>query len=220
MINKLKVLNRVLDTGVVAVIRGKDMEEALKTSKACVEGGVDILEVTFTVPKAETVIARLCEELGDSAVVGAGTVLDSETARIAILNGAQFIVGPNFDLETAKLCNRYQIPYMAGCMTINEIVKALEGGVDIVKLFPGGAFGPSIIKDIKAPLPQVSIMPTGGVSLDNIKTWIDNGCVAVGVGGALTEGAKTGDFEKVTSVAREFVEKVREARGIKETVVC
>lgn len=213
MMNKVKVLNRVVETGVVAVIRGKDIEEAIKTSDACVEGGVDILEVTFTVPKAERVIEKLREEYGDKAVVGAGTVLDSETARVAILHGAQFIVGPNFDLETAKLCNRYAVPYMAGCMTINEIVRAMEAGTDVIKLFPGSAFGPSIIKDIKAPLPQVTIMPTGGVSLDNVHEWIGNGCIAIGVGGALTAGAKTGEFNKITETAKAFVDKVKKARG-------
>lgn len=213
MMKKMKVLNRVMETGVVAVVRGKDLEEAVKISDACVAGGVDILEVTFTVPKAERVIEKLCDEYGDRAVVGAGTVLDSETARVAILHGAQFIVGPNFDLEVAKLCNRYAVPYMAGCMTINEIVKAMEAGTDVIKLFPGSAFGPSIINDIKAPLPHVTIMPTGGVSLENVHEWIGNGCIAIGVGGALTAGAKTGDFNKVTETAKQFVEKVKAARA-------
>ncbi|MGL5353645.1 MAG: bifunctional 2-keto-4-hydroxyglutarate aldolase/2-keto-3-deoxy-6-phosphogluconate aldolase [Clostridium sp.] len=213
MMKKMKVLNRVMETGVVAVVRGKDLEEAIKISDACVAGGVDILEVTFTVPKAERVIEKLCDEYGDRAVVGAGTVLDSETARVAILHGAQFIVGPNFDLEVAKLCNRYAVPYMAGCMTINEIVKAMEAGTDVIKLFPGSAFGPSIINDIKAPLPHVTIMPTGGVSLENVHEWIGNGCIAIGVGGALTAGAKTGDFNKVTETAKQFVEKVKAARA-------
>lgn len=213
MMNKVNVLNRVMETGVVAVIRGKDIEEASKISAACVAGGVDILEVTFTVPKAERVIEKLREQYKDKAIVGAGTVLDSETARIAILHGAQFIVGPNFDLETAKLCNRYAIPYMAGCMTINEIVKAMEAGTDVIKLFPGSAFGPSIINDIKAPLPYVTIMPTGGVSLDNVHEWIGNGCIAIGVGGALTSGAKTGDFNSITETANKFVEKVKAARA-------
>lgn len=213
MMNKIKILNRIAETGVVAVVRGKDTEEAIKIADACVAGGVNILEVTFTIPKAERIIEKLREQYGDRAVVGAGTVLDSETARIAILHGAQFIVGPNFDLETAKLCNRYAVPYMAGCMTINEIIKAMEAGTDVIKLFPGSAFGPSIIKDIKAPLPYVTIMPTGGVSLDNVHEWIGNGCIAIGVGGALTAGSKTGDFNKITETAKKFVEKVKDARA-------
>lgn len=213
MMKKMGILNRVMKTGVVAVIRGKNLEDAIKISDACVDGEVDILEVTFTIPKAERVIEKLTEKYGDRAVVGAGTVLDSETARIAILHGAQFIVGPNFNLDVAKLCNRYAVPYMAGCMTINEIVKAMEAGTDVIKLFPGSAFGPSIINDIKAPLPHVTIMPTGGVSLENVHEWIGNGCIAIGVGGALTAGAKTGDFNKVTETAKQFVEKVKAARA-------
>ncbi|MEG2291048.1 MAG: bifunctional 2-keto-4-hydroxyglutarate aldolase/2-keto-3-deoxy-6-phosphogluconate aldolase [Clostridium sp.] len=214
MLNKIKVLNRVVETGVVAVIRGLDAQEAIKIASASLEGGIDILEVTFTVPKANTVIEKLVNMYGDKAVVGAGTVLDSETARIAILSGAQFIVGPNFDLEVAKLCNRYGIPYMAGCMTINEIIKAMEAGTDVIKLFPGSAFGPSMIKDIKAPLPHVTIMPTGGVSLENVHEWIGNGCIAVGVGGALTASSKTGDYKKISEIAMQFVEKVKEAREV------
>lgn len=214
MLNKIKVLNRVVETGVVAVIRGLDVEEAIKIASSSIEGGIDILEITFTVPKANIVIERLVNMYGDKVVVGAGTVLDSETARIAILSGAQFIVGPNFDLEVAKLCNRYGIPYMAGCMTINEIIKAMEAGTDVIKLFPGSVYGPSMINDIKAPLPQVTIMPTGGVSLENVHEWIGNGCIAVGVGGALTAPSKTGDYKKISEIARQFVDKVKEAREV------
>lgn len=214
MLNKIKVLNRVVETGVVAVIRGQDIEEAIKIASSSVEGGIDILEITFTVPKANTVIEKLVNMYGDKAVVGAGTVLDSETARIAILSGAQFIVGPNFDLEVAKLCNRYGVPYMAGCMTINEIIKAMEAGTDVIKLFPGSVYGPAMIKDIKAPLPQVTIMPTGGVSLENIHEWIGSGCIAVGVGGALTGPAKNGDYKKISEIARQFVDKVKESREV------
>ena len=141
-------------------------------------------------------------------IIGAGTVLDSETARIAILAGAEYIVSPCFDEATAKLCNRYQVPYMAGCMTIGEIVRAMEAGVDIVKLFPGSAFGPDFIKAIKAPLPQANIMPTGGVSLENVDQWIKNGVIAVGAGGKLASGTS----EEITATAKAFVAKVKEAR--------
>ena len=139
-------------------------------------------------------------------------MLDSETARIAILAGAEYIVSPGFDKETAKLCNRYQIPYMAGCMTLTEIITAMEACVDVIKVFPGSSFGPDFIKAIKGPLPQTVLMPTGGVSLDNVDQWIKNGCVAVGVGGELTGPAKKGDYEKITEIAKEFVEKIKEAR--------
>lgn len=214
MIKKLETLNRITEVGVVAVVRADNADMAEKISKACIEGGIPAIEVTFTVPGADKVINSLKEKFTEKElIVGAGTVLDSETARVAILAGAQYIVSPGFDLETAKLCNRYQIPYMAGCMTITEIIKALEAGTDVIKLFPGSAFGPNMIKDIKAPLPQVPIMPTGGVNLENVHQWIKNGCIAVGVGGNLIAGAKTGNYEEITSIAKEFVAKVKEARS-------
>lgn len=214
MIEKLETLKKIIDVGVVAVIRTENADMAEKTSKACIEGGVSAIEVTFTVPGADKVITSLKEKFPkDQLIVGAGTVLDSETARIAILAGAEYIVSPGFDLETVKLCNRYQIPYMAGCMTITEMIKAMEAGADVIKLFPGDAFGPSMVKNIKAPLPQVPIMPTGGVSLENVEEWIKNGCIAVGVGGKLTAGAETGNYDEVTRIAKLFVEKVKVARN-------
>lgn len=213
MIEKMNVLKRIMDVGVVAVIRADNANMAEKISKACIEGGIPAIEVTFTVPNADKVITSLKEKFTkEELIVGAGTVLDSETARIAILAGAQYIVSPGFDSETAKLCNRYQIPYMAGCMTITEMIKALEAGTDIIKLFPGSAYGPSIIKSIKGPLPQVSIMPTGGVDINNAAEWIKNGCVAVGVGGKLIEGAKTENYGEIARLSREFVNKVKDAR--------
>ncbi|AGK99552.1 bifunctional 4-hydroxy-2-oxoglutarate aldolase/2-dehydro-3-deoxy-phosphogluconate aldolase [Clostridium pasteurianum] len=214
MIEKFNTLARIEEVGVVAVVRAESEDEAVKISKACIEGGISAIEVTFTVPGADKVITSLKNKFSkEELIVGAGTVLDSETARIAILAGAQYIVSPGFDLESAKLCNRYQIPYMAGCMTITEMIKALEAGTDIIKLFPGSAFGPSMVKNVKAPLPQIPIMPTGGVSLENVDQWIKNGCIAVGVGGQLIEGAKTGNYELITETAKKFVEKVRAARN-------
>jgi 2-dehydro-3-deoxyphosphogluconate aldolase / (4S)-4-hydroxy-2-oxoglutarate aldolase len=214
-VKKIKTLSTLIDCGVVAVVRAESTEEAILTSEACVKGGIAGIEVTFTVKDADKVINKLAEIYvnNQDVVIGAGTVLDATTARIAILAGAQYIVSPCFDEETAKLCNLYQIPYMPGCMTITEMKTALANGVDIVKLFPGSAFGPEFVKAVKAPLPQVNIMPTGGVSLDNIDQWINNGCVAVGVGGNLVAPAKTGDFDQVTAYAKQYVEKVRETRG-------
>ncbi|WP_144554846.1 bifunctional 4-hydroxy-2-oxoglutarate aldolase/2-dehydro-3-deoxy-phosphogluconate aldolase [Bacillus sp. X1(2014)] len=212
---KLDVLTKISDCGVVAVVRADSKEEAIKISEACVEGGIQGIEVTFTVKGADEVIKELASIYGENSnvVIGAGTVLDATTARIAILAGAQFVVSPAFDADTAKLCNLYQIPYMPGCMTITEIKQALEAGVDIVKLFPGNAFGPDFVTAIKAPLPQVNIMPTGGVNLDNVDKWIKNGCVAVGVGGNLVSPAKQGNYGKITDYAKQYVQKVQEARG-------
>lgn len=206
--DKYEVLKRISDIGVVSVVRAKNFEEAKKISLACMNGGIDAIEITFTVPGAQRVIEALTNEFGDKLLVGAGTVLDSETARIAILAGANYIVSPSFDLNTAKLCNRYQIPYIAGCMTLTEIKTALEAGTDVIKVFPGSAFGPSFISAIKGPLPQAKLMPTGGVDINNADQWIKNGCVAIGVGGNLTKGTS----EEITAKAKAFVEKVKEAK--------
>lgn len=205
---KYEILKRIEDVGVVAVVRAENTETAKKIALACMEGGIDSIEITFTVPGAQRVIEDLVNEFENQLLVGAGTVLDSETARVAILAGAKYIVSPGFDLETAKLCNRYQIPYMPGCMTITEMITAMEAGADIIKIFPGSAFGPSFIKAVKGPLPQAVLMPTGGVSIDNVDQWIKNGCVAVGVGGNLTKGSS----QDITKAAKEFVAKVKEAR--------
>lgn len=206
---KFEILNKIKEIGVVAVIRESNPQEAIKVSKACVEGGIPAVEVTYTVPGASEVIKELKKTIDPSKLlVGAGSVLDSETARTAILAGATYIVSPAFDPETAKLCNRYQVPYMPGCMTITEMVTAMESGCDIIKLFPGSAFGPSFVKAVKAPLPQINIMPTGGVSLENVDEWIKNGVVAVGAGGQLTSGT----YEEIVEKSREFVLKVEEAR--------
>lgn len=206
--NKIDILSRIQSTGVVAVVRAENSEKAINITKACIEGGVDVIEITFTVPGAHKVIEDLVEIFGEKLVVGAGTVLDSETARLAILSGSKYIVSPAFDIETARLCNRYQIPYMPGCMTITEMVKAMEAGADIIKLFPGSAFGPDFIKAVKAPVPQAVLMPTGGVDLNNVGEWIKNGCIAVGVGSNLTKGSP----EEITEVAASYIKKVQEAR--------
>ncbi|HHX38265.1 MAG TPA: bifunctional 2-keto-4-hydroxyglutarate aldolase/2-keto-3-deoxy-6-phosphogluconate aldolase [Clostridiaceae bacterium] len=206
---RFETVQRIEKTGVVAVVRAESPQEAKKIALACMEGGVDAIEITFTVPGAQKVIESLNEEFGDRLLVGAGTVLDSETARIAILAGANYIVSPAFDLPTAKICNRYQIPYMPGCMTLTEMITAMEAGADIIKVFPGSVFGPDFIKAVKGPLPQAVLMPTGGVSLDNVADWIKNGCIAVGVGGNLTKGTS----EDMTKTAKEFVEKVKQARA-------
>ncbi|WP_088011315.1 bifunctional 4-hydroxy-2-oxoglutarate aldolase/2-dehydro-3-deoxy-phosphogluconate aldolase [Gottfriedia acidiceleris] len=211
---KVEILSRVVESGVVAVIRADSKEEAIKLSKACIKGGIHGIEITFTLQGAEEVIKELAYLYKDSnqVVIGAGSVLDVTTARIAIMAGAQFVVSPAFDEETAKLCNLYQVPYMPGCITITEMKHALEAGVDIVKLFPGNAFGPDFVKAVKAPLPQVNIMPTGGVDLTNIEEWIQNGSVAVGVGGNLIAPAKNGDFDQVTDNAIQYMKKVRAAK--------
>ncbi len=212
---KNTILNKLEAAGVIAVVRGKNKTEAIKATEALVAGGMKGIELTFTVPRAEKVIAELVEIYADheDVVIGAGTVLDAITARIAIMAGAEYIVSPCFDLETAQICNLYQIPYLPGCMTITEMKEALKAGSDIIKLFPGSAFGPSIVKAFKAPLPHLNIMPTGGVFLENMQEWFDAGVTAVGVGGSLLAPAETGDFAAVTEVARQYMEKFAEIKG-------
>jgi 2-dehydro-3-deoxyphosphogluconate aldolase/(4S)-4-hydroxy-2-oxoglutarate aldolase len=204
---KLKVLGHILDSGLVPVIRAENADEAERIAEACAAGGAGALEITFTVPGASGVIEDLSRRnLANAPVIGAGTVLDPETARIAILSGAQFVVSPALNMETARLCNRYQIPYLPGAASIREVVEAMECGADIVKVFPGETLGPEFVKAVKAALPQVSLMVTGGVSIENVRTWIAAGCVAVGVGGSLTRSAS------ITELTKRFIEEIRQAR--------
>ncbi|MGX7419774.1 bifunctional 4-hydroxy-2-oxoglutarate aldolase/2-dehydro-3-deoxy-phosphogluconate aldolase [Carnobacterium gallinarum] len=211
---KVEILNKLEKSGVIAVLRADSKEDALKISHAVVAGGMTGLELTFTVPDADQVIRELkaAYQTRSDVVIGAGTVLDVTTARLAILAGAEYIVSPCFDQDTAELCNLYQIPYLPGCMSITEIKTAMKSGVDIVKLFPGSAFGPSFIGAIKAPLPHANIMPTGGVSIDNMDEWLNAGCVAVGVGGNLLAPAKTGNYGRISELAKEYMDKLAEIR--------
>lgn len=208
--DKFEVYSAIKKEGVVVVIRGDSVEQALKTVDACYKGGIKFIEVTFTVPHADAIISALCEKYnGTDMVVGAGTVLDAETARAAILSGAQFVFSPSFDAATIKLCNRYAVAVVPGVFTPTEAVAALELGANFVKLFPGDVATPAGLKALRGPLPQLQIMPTGGVSLANVEDWFKAGAVAVGAGSFVTKGAKKGDYEEVEKTARELVEKVR-----------
>jgi len=211
---KLEIIQKILDSGIVAVVRTETAEKAKKIVEAVKAGGINTIEVTMSVPRAISVIGEIANFKGNDMILGVGTVLDAETARAAILAGAEYVVSPHLNPEVVKMCNRYQVPCMPGAMTIKEIVEAMELGADIVKLFPGEILGPRAIKAIMGPLPQAPLMPTGGVSLENVEDWIKAGAVAVGVGGSLTKGAKTGDYEAVTQMARQFVEKIQNARRI------
>jgi 2-dehydro-3-deoxyphosphogluconate aldolase / (4S)-4-hydroxy-2-oxoglutarate aldolase len=212
--NKEQIVQKIKDGGLVAVVRAENAEQATKITDACIAGGVVAIEITFTVPGAADVIKELCNKYDSGEIIiGAGTVLDPETARAAILAGAQYIVSPCLNLETVKLCNRYKIACMPGAMTIKEVVECMEAGADVVKIFPGELFGPAIIKAIKGPIPHAPLMPTGGVALDNVGEWIKAGAVAVGVGGKLTGGAKKGDYESITTIGKQFMEKIKEARA-------
>ncbi len=212
--DKEQIITKITEGGLVAVIRAESSEQAFKITEACIKGGVVGIEITFTVPGADKLIRDLSNEYGNGEIlIGAGTVMDPETARIAILAGAQYIVSPYLNLDTVKLCNRYRIPCMPGAMSIKEVVEAMEAGADIIKIFPGELFGPKIIKSILGPIPYAKLMPTGGVNVDNVGEWIKAGAVAVGAGSSLTKGAKTGDYDAITRTARQFIAEIEAARG-------
>ncbi|MEF9988978.1 MAG: bifunctional 2-keto-4-hydroxyglutarate aldolase/2-keto-3-deoxy-6-phosphogluconate aldolase [Christensenellaceae bacterium] len=210
---KAEVLKRLEDCGVVAVVRGENEQQAMKIVDACIKAGIVGIEITFTVPGALDIIKALAKKYApEEVLIGAGTVLDPETARAAILAGATFVVAPCLNAETVKMCLRYQVACMPGAMTIKEAVDCMEAGADIIKIFPGNLFGPAIIKNIKGPLPQARMMPTGGVNAGNVADWISAGAVAVGAGGDLTAGAKTGDYDSIVRIGKEMVDAVAAAR--------
>ncbi len=207
--DKETIIERIHECGIIAVVRADNIEKAEEVTDACVEGGIRAIELTFTVPHADRLINSLCDKYRDSEVIiGAGTVMDSETARIALLAGAQFIVSPYFSEETVKLCNRYRIAVMPGVMTITEAVRAMEAGADILKVFPADLFGPKIIKAIKGPIPYAKMIPTGGVDANNVGEWLEAGAFAVGAGSSLCGGT----VKKITETAKLFVDNVRRFR--------
>lgn len=210
---KEEIIATIRRYGVIAVIRCADAETGILASRSCYDGGIRIIEVTYTMPGAGDVIAALREEYGDKIVVGAGSVLDPETARGAILAGAQFVVAPAFNPETVRLCNRYAVPVVPGIGSATELVAALESGASLVKLFPGDVYKPAGLKALKGPFPQADIMPTGGVNFDNVQDWFAAGAFAVGAGSFLTAGAAKGDFEAVKNTCRNFVDKVNKIIG-------
>lgn len=209
MLPKYEALKAVEKCGVVAVVRGRSEENSYKISKASIEGGVTAIELAFTSPNADVTIKRLSEEYkdDDSVVVGAGTVLDVATARLAIIAGAKFIVSPSYKREVAELCNLYAVPYMPGCFTPTEVQTALETGADVIKIFPGAIAGVKMIPELRGPFPQANIMPSGGVSLANMEDWFNAGACVVGAGGSLVGPGADGKYDEVRENARKFHEK-------------
>ena len=210
--NSNEIIQAIVDSGVLAVIRANSVDDAVKMATYAAKGGIKGLEITFTVPDADKVIETLVKQ-GVDAVVGAGTVLNVETAKLAYSKGAKFIVSPCFDDGVNDFCKEVDIPYFAGCFTPTEIYNAMKKGVKVVKVFPGSVCKPSYFKDVHGPFPYAKLLPSGGVSLENINDWIKNGAVAVSAGSSLTAPAKTGDFEKIIENARAFVEEVKKARA-------
>lgn len=205
---KHAIFQGILERRMVAIVRAGTADAALQMAEACIAGGITALEVAFTTPGTLDVIKTLRQRHCADVMLGAGTVLDPETARQAILAGAQFIISPSVNVDTIRMCQRYQVLAMPGVMTPTEIVTALEAGADIIKIFPAEVFGPAYIKALRAPLPQAPLMPTGGVSVDNLAAWFDNGALAVGIGSSLTGPAANGDYQAVTERARAFVEQM------------
>jgi 2-dehydro-3-deoxyphosphogluconate aldolase / (4S)-4-hydroxy-2-oxoglutarate aldolase len=215
MSDKAAVIQTIRDIGIIPVVRAQSSDEAMKAIDAIREGGISILEITMTVPGAVGVIEEVSKRYGSDAVVGAGTVLDGETARACILAGARFVVSPSLNLETIEVCRRYGIAVMPGALTPTEVVQAWSAGADFVKVFPAGAVGgASYIKSLKAPLPQIELVPTGGVSLKTAADFIKAGASALGVGADLVDvkALREGQSQVITERAREFVRIVREAR--------
>lgn len=212
-------LKRILDGGIVAVVRAESPEQLAKVVKALVDGGVTAAEITFTVPDALGVIRRVRDELGDSIVLGAGTVLDPETARAALLAGAEYIVGPGLNLDVIRLCRRYDKVVMPGALTPTEVIAAWEAGADVVKIFPSDLGGPSYIKALRGPLPQIRMMPTGGVDLDTAASFLKAGACCLGIGGSLVEAkaVASGDFGRIRDLAGRFSAIVRDFRGATAT---
>ncbi|MFC1914694.1 bifunctional 4-hydroxy-2-oxoglutarate aldolase/2-dehydro-3-deoxy-phosphogluconate aldolase [Chloroflexota bacterium] len=213
-ISKQRIIQSIEETGVIAVIRAGDSTNLVEVAKALSKGGVNMIEITMTVPGALDIIASASKALADTAFIGAGTVLDAITARMAILAGASFIVGPCFDADTVAICKLYDTAVMPGCLTPTEIVNAWKAGADVIKIFPGRIGTPEYFQDIKCPLPQVRMMPTGNVDLATTPRYIKAGAVAVGVGKALVEPAalKVQQFATITENARTFCKTVAEAR--------
>jgi len=213
--NKSDVIQQIKETGVVPVVRAGSADEAMRAIDAIRKGGVSVLEITMTVPGALGAIEKVAARYGSEALVGAGTVLDAETARACILAGAQFIVSPSLDLKTIACCRRYGIAVLPGALTPTEVVQAWSAGADFVKVFPAGALGgASYIRALKAPLPQIELVPTGGVSLKTAADFIKAGASALGVGADLVDikALREGQDGVITERARQFVEIVREAR--------
>ncbi|EOH98488.1 2-dehydro-3-deoxyphosphogluconate aldolase/4-hydroxy-2-oxoglutarate aldolase [Enterococcus haemoperoxidus ATCC BAA-382] len=202
---RTSILNRIEETSIMAIVRVHTMKRAVEIADGCLAGGVDCLEISYTLPNAGEIIRQLNEQYQEQLLVGAGTVLDSETARLAILAGAKFIIAPNYNESVCKLCNRYQIPYMPGCTSMTEMIIAIEAGAAMVKAFPISTYyGPTLIATLKTPTPHLPIMSSGGANLKNIDEWLKSGVDCVGIGSLLTKGTK----EEITENAKKLRQAV------------
>lgn len=212
--SKESTLSRILGSGVIAVLRAPSGEALADVAEALLAGGVEAIEVTFTVPKAHRVLEHVADRLGSRIVLGAGTILDAETGRTALLAGAEFLVGPTLNFEVIRLCRRYDKVVMPGAFTPTEVLAAWEAGADVVKVFPSDVTGPAYLKALRGPLPQVRLMPTGGVTLQTAAEFLKAGACALGVGGALVEPKALAerDMARIEALARQYVDIVKKTR--------
>jgi 2-dehydro-3-deoxyphosphogluconate aldolase/(4S)-4-hydroxy-2-oxoglutarate aldolase len=214
-VDKTAIISKIYDAGVVAIMRADSSDLLIAAADAVLEGGVNAIEVTMTTPGAIDVVKQASEKYGDEVVFGVGSVLDAETSRAAILAGAQFVVAPALDFGTIEICLRYSIPVMPGAFTPTEVLKAWQAGADMVKVFPASFFGPAYMKAVKAPLPQVKLVPVGGVNLDNAAEFIRKGAEVLGVGSALINNQllSEGKLDEISERARRFREEVEKGRS-------
>lgn len=213
--SKEEQLRQVLDAGIVAIVRSSQSGPLVDVCRALADGGVRVAEITMTVPNALDVLREARQALGDRLLLGAGTILDAETGRAALLAGAEFIVAPTLNLEVVKLCQRYDKLVMPGCFTPTEILAAWEAGADIIKVFPADCVGPAFFKAVRGPLPQVRLMPTGGVDLSTAAAFLKAGACCLGVGGQLVDPKLVAarDFAKLRELAKQYVELVQRTRA-------
>jgi 2-dehydro-3-deoxyphosphogluconate aldolase/(4S)-4-hydroxy-2-oxoglutarate aldolase len=207
-------LRQVLDSGIVAVVRSPDHQQLVEVARALADGGVTVIEITMSVPNALEVLRQVRQALGDRILLGAGTVLDPETARAVLLAGAEYIVAPTLNLEVIRLCQRYDKLVMPGAFTPTEILTAWEAGADIVKVFPAEVVGPAFFKALRGPLPQVRIMPTGGVDLTTAAAFLKAGACCLGIGSQLVEpdAVAKRNFDRIRDLARQYVDIVKQVR--------
>lgn len=213
--NRESLLRQVLDCGIVAVVRSQDSQQLVEVVRALADGGVTVAEITMTVPNAIDVLRQTRQALGDRVLLGAGTVLDPETARAVLLAGAEYIVAPTLNLEVIRMCRRYDKLVMPGAFTPTEILTAWEAGADIVKVFPAEVVGPAFFKALRGPLPQIRVMPTGGVDLTTATTFLEAGACALGVGSQLVEPKAIAErnFDRIRDLARQYVALVKQFRS-------
>ncbi|MBV6370612.1 2-dehydro-3-deoxyphosphogluconate aldolase/(4S)-4-hydroxy-2-oxoglutarate aldolase [Enterococcus sp. AZ009] len=201
---------RIFNTGIMAVVRVETIERGIEVAKGCLDGGVDVMEISYTNNNAGEVIRAIKATFGDQILIGAGTVLESTTARLAIMDGAEFVIAPTYDQGVQDLCNLYQIPYAPGCTSYTEMMEALKNGASFIKAFPiSNYYGPSLAKVIKVPVPHTPILASGGATLENLHEWFENGVDCIGIGGLLTKGTS----EEIAQNAQKLTAIVSEVRG-------